>query len=919
MPLSHQEIRGRAQRFAHAWAGASRERAEAQTFWNEFFDIFGISRRRVASFEEPVRCLGDRRGSIDLFWPGLLIVEHKSLNEDLDRAYGQAVDYFPGIAEERLPRFVLVSDFARFRLHDLETGSEEPFTLAQLPLKLHFFGFITGYQRHETRDADPVNERVAQKIAELHDALRDAGYVGHELEMLLVRTVYCLFADDTGIFTRDVFESLVRDNTRDDGTDLGPFLHSVFEVLDTPPANRSSALGDDLLTLPHVNGGLFEERFSIPRFTMRARNLLLLCFESDWSAVSPAIFGSMFQYVMTKEGTERRHELGAHYTSEKNILKVIKSLFLDDLNDEFRRVFNDRRTLTAFHDKLTKLRFFDPACGCGNFLVIAYREVRRLEIQVINRRGELDPQLMSDPTLLCRVDVHQLVGFEIEQNPAHIARVAVWITDHQMNQELNATFGANLTRLPLVRSADVKQENALRAEWHEIFNLEQLIAGEVFIFGNPPFVAKANRNAQQNTDMRLIFGGTPGTGVLDYVCCWYMKTAKFIRETNSRAAFVATNSITQGEQVSALWSKLFPFNMHIDFAHRVFKWSNEAPNRAAVSCVIIGFSNGRRPKFLFEYESPDSAPISRQIDEINPYLLPMSEHLYVKSRQKPLCAVPEIRFGSMPNDHGNLLFSENEYHAFLAQEPGARQYMRRFMGSKEFIQGKVRYCLWLKDARPEDLRRMAHVTRRIRLVAAHRSQSDREATRDLPPSLFGEDRQPTRPYLMIPSASSERRVYIPMAFQEPEIIASNLCLTVEDATMFHLGVLSSSMHMAWVRTVAGRLESRYRYSNQIVYNNFPWPQDVNDASRQRVVSCANGVIEARQQYPDSTLADLYDPDVMPQSLRQAHRELDRAVDLCYRRAAFDSEMQRILYLFDLYRTLDAPLARVRQRRRKGNN
>jgi hypothetical protein len=920
MPLNHQEIRGRAQRFAHEWATASRERAEAQSFWNAFFDIFGISRRRVASFEEPVKLLGERRGSIDLLWPGLLIVEHKSLGEDLDRAYRQAVDYFPGLEEERLPRYVLVSDFARFRLHDLETGVEEPFTLAQLPQKLHLFSFITGYQRHETRDADPVNEKAAQKIAELHDALLASGYRGHELEMLLVRLVYCLFADDTGIFTRDVFDSLIREYSRPDGSDLGPFLHSIFELLNTPPENRSRALIDDLLTLPYVNGGLFEERLSVPTFSLRARNLLLLCFESDWSTVSPAIFGSMFQYVMISEGTERRHAIGGHYTSEQNILKLIRSLFMDDLNEEFQRVSNDRRALTSFHDKLSRLRFFDPACGCGNFLVIAYRELRRLEMRVINRRGELDPQLMSDPTLLCRVDVHQLTAFEIEQNPAHIARVAVWITDHQMNQELNATFGANLTRLPLVRSADVRQENALRADWHELFTLQQLVAGEVFIFGNPPFVAKANRNAEQNDDMRLVFGVANGTGVLDYVCCWFQKTAEFIRETNVRSAFVATNSITQGEQVPALWRRLFALDVHIDFAHRTFKWTNEASSNAAVFCVIIGFSNGRAAKWLFEYETPTSDPIGRRVAEINPYLLPMSERLYVKSRTAPLHApraTPDISFGSMPNDGGHLLLTENEYHAFLEQEPAARRYMRPFKGSKEFLQGGVRYCLWLKGADPQQLRRMPLVTRRIRLVAAHRAASLRETTQALPPSLFGEDRQPTRRYLMIPSVSSERRAYIPMEFQEPEVVASNLCLTVEDATMFHFGVLSSEMHMAWVRTVAGRLESRYRYSNQIVYNTFPWPQEVSDAAHRRVTQCAEAVLAARRAHPNATLADLYDPDVMPAPLATAHRSLDRAVDACYRRAGFDSEIQRVIYLFELYRQLDAPLVRIAGRRRRG--
>jgi hypothetical protein len=528
----------------------------------------------------------------------------------------------------------------------------------------------------------------------------------------------------------------------------------------------------------------------------------------------------------------------------------------------------------------------------------------------------LDPQLLSDPTLLCRVDVNQLTGIEIEQNPAHIAKVAVWITDHQMNQELNATFGANLTRLPLVRSADVRQENALRVDWHELFTLPQLVSGEVFIFGNPPFVSKANRNADQNNDIRLVFGsGATGVGVLDYVCCWFQKTAAFIQQTNARAAFVATNSITQGEQVSALWRRLFAVDMHIDFAHRTFKWTNEAANNAAVFCVIVGFSNGRTPKWLFEYESPTSEPVTRRVDAINPYLLPMDERLYVRSRTTPLSLVPDISFGSMPNDGGHLLFNEDEYRSFLQEEPAARPYMRRFVGSKEFIQGMVRYCLWLKDADPQDLRRMPQVTRRIRLVASYRTASTRTTTQSLPPSLFGEDRQPTRRYLIIPSVSSERRTYIPMAFQEPDIIASNLCLTVEDATVFQFGVLSSVMHMAWVRTVGGRLKGDYRYSNRIIYNTFPWPQNIVEANHRRVTEAAESVLAARSKFPNASLADLYDPDVMPDVLARAHRALDRAVDACYRRTPFDSEIQRAIYLFEQYGRLDAPLARPNRRRR----
>jgi hypothetical protein len=531
MPLSQSELRTRAEQFSRDWSRARSERGEAQTFWNEFFNIFGISRRRVATFEEPVRLLGERRGSIDLFWPGTLIVEHKSAGEDLDRAYRQAIDYFPGIEEAKLPKYVLVSDFRRLRLHDLETNVETEFSLAQLSQNLHFFGFITGYQRRPTRETDPVNFRAAQRVGVLHDRLFASGFRGHSLEMFMVRIVYCLFADKTGIFqNRDQFSFLVQERSLENGSNLGAQLAYLFQILNTPVEARAANLDEELITLPYVNGGLFADNLPIPTFDIHGRNDLIACFNFDWSLVSPAIFGSMFEAVMSND-PDKRHSLGAHYTSETNILKVIRGLFLDDLYTRYERVRHDLRGLRALNDELAALKLFDPACGCGNFLVVAYRELRRLEIEILKRIVELQPQVITDVTILCRVDVDQVTGIEIEENPAAIAEVALWITDHQMNQELSDTFGRSLTRLPLLKSAHIVRDNSLRVDWRELFDNADVLSGRVMIFGNPPFVAKANRNNAQNADHDAVWGALRGHGILDYVTCWFAKASEFLDGT----------------------------------------------------------------------------------------------------------------------------------------------------------------------------------------------------------------------------------------------------------------------------------------------------------------------------------------------------------------------------------------------------
>jgi hypothetical protein len=910
--LSQQEIRSRAQAFVHEWTDAARERGEAQSFWNDFFNIFGVTRRRVASFEEPVRTLGERRGSIDLFWKGMLLVEHKSRGLDLNRAYAQALDYFPGISEEELPHYVLVSDFENFRLHDLETGTEHDFHLRDLPGRIHLFGFISGYKKQTYQDGDPVNVRVAERMGELHDALRASGYAGHVLERFLVRLIYCLFADDTGVFPKDHFHFFL-ERTNPNGSETGPVLASIFQTLNQTPEARQATLDEDLQLFPFVDGGLFEEALPIPAFDQNMRALLLSCCAFDWSKVSPAIFGSMFQSVMDAEA---RRSLGAHYTSEKNILKVVHGLFLDELIEEFRAGRHDARRLRALHDHIAGLRFLDPACGCGNFLVITYRELRRLEIAILKQlrslSGRAAHQLALDAReLVSRIDVDALYGIEIEEFPGRIAEVAIWLTDHQMNMELSEEFGMTYVRLPLRKSANIVQGNALRMDWTQLVP-KPADGGRttVYILGNPPFVGKKARSDLQNEDMEIVFAPImQNHGVLDYVCSWYAKAAEYLRGTSVQAAFVSTNSITQGEQVGVLWRPLLDVPLHINFAHRTFRWTNEARGVAAVFCVVIGFAAfERRRKHLYDYETPDAEPMEIEARQINAYLVdgPM---VLLANRTSPLCNTPEIKFGNMPNDDGNFLLSDEEKNRLLRSDPEVEKFIRPFISAREFLQGERRWCIWLNDARPEEIRAIPELRRRVAAVREYRQRSDREATQRLAevPYRFGEIRQPDTRYILIPRHSSENRNIIPMAYFEPDAIAADSCITMSKATYFHFGILQSRMHMTWVRQVCGRIKGDYRYSNNIVYNNFPWPKEITTAQRSRVERAARNVLAARASSPGSTLADLYDPLAMPRALVDAHNVLDAAVELCYRARAFRSDLERLEFLFDLYLEYTQPM------------
>ena len=892
--LSKNEIRARAARFAEEYKEAKSEKTEAQSFQKDFFEkVLGVNPRRVATFEHRVKCLDGSRGYIDCFWKGHILVEMKSLGEDRQRAYLQAKRYTDTLPECELPRAILICDFQHWDFYDLKREAQlTSFTLAELPEHIELFFYLAGYERRTPVEEDPVNAQAAELMGQLHDRLKAIGYTGHPLEVYLVRLLFCLFADDTDIFERNSFHEFIQNCTAEDGHDLAPLLAELFQVMNTPEKERLRTRNEVLLAFPYVNGKLFAEYLPMPAFDAQMRALLLQCSALDWGKISPAIFGSMFQSVMRPE---ERRMLGAHYTSERNILKVINPLFMDALREEFASIRADkssrrRARLAEFHTKLSRLTFLDPACGCGNFLVVAYRELRLLEMQVIKEQDEGEATLLENLSL---IHVDQFYGIEIEEFPAHIAQVAMWLMDHQMNVQLGRHFGKPYVRIPLRHSAAITCGNALRLDWGSLVPREKLS----YILGNPPFIGARIMSKEQKADLQHIFAGVKNAGDLDYVACWFKKAAELMRGSGMRAAFVSTNSIVQGQSVGILWKHLLQeLGLRISFAYRTFKWSNEGKNIATVHCVIVGFGySAHHERHIIVDEEGNAHPAKH----INGYLTDAAD-VFVTNRKKPLCAVPTIGIGNKPIDGGNYLFTEEEKAAFIQKEAGAEKYFRPWLGARELLHAEKRYCLWLGDCSPTELQALPECRKRIELVRAYRWNSKSAPTRNIAhtPRRFHVENMPQGEYIAIPEVSSERRAYIPMSFLNSEVICSNLLHIIPESSLYHFGVLTSGMHMAWVRTVAGRLGVGYRYSGKIVYNNFPWPEPTGE-QREKISALAQAVLDARALYPESSLAALYDPLAMPPELATAHRKLDAAVEKAYGRR-FASDADRVAFLFERY-------------------
>ena len=917
MRLSWNEIRVRAAAFAEDWKDAAYEKGETQSFYNAFFDVFGVRRRNVARYEAHVAKLDNRSGFIDLFWPGVLLVEQKSAGRDLRKAYEQAGEYFDALPERERPRFILVSDFQTFELHDLDEREVVAFPLADLSAHVESFGFILGVQRRTFRDQDPANIEAAELVGRLHDALADAGHRGHDLERFLVRMVFCMFADDTGVFEpRNIFLDFIETRTSEDGADLGPWLAQLFEVLDTPEDERAATLDEDLSRFPYVNGDLFEGHLRTFSFDTAMRGALLDACRFDWSNISPAIFGALFQSVM--DPAERRAQ-GAHYTTEKNILKVIEPLFMDDLRAEFQRAKTRRgrgrlAALRQFQAKLGSLTFFDPACGCGNFLIIAYRELRLLEIEVIREIRDATAatgQAVLDAAWQSVVDVDQFYGIELGEFPARIAETALWMMDHIMNNRLSLEFGQTFVRIPLEKSPHIVHGDSLETEWSGL-----LPPGDCsFVLGNPPFVGAKYQTAEQRAQVRGIAVLGKGGGTLDYVAAWFIKAGEYVKGSRARIGFVATNSITQGEQVAQLWPVLFGrCKLEIAFAHRTFAWGSDTRGKAHVHVVILGLDRrkaAQAEKRLFSYPDINGDPEESSHAALSPYLFDAGglsdPHLVVREESAPINGMGRLITGTQPLEDGNLTFSSEEKASFLEHEPSAEPYFRPFPGAREFIRGDVRWILHTAEIPPQRLRSLPTVAERLRAVREFRAKSKRQTTKRLAdyPSAYGVTVVPEYPFLIVPQTSSERRAYVPLGYLEPPVIPSEKLRLLPNATFADFALLTSAMHMAWMRAVTGRMKSDYMYSVGVVYNTFPMPP--KGANLSRLESLAQAVLDARAIHRGATLADLYDPDLMPPNLRRAHRALDRAVDRLYRRSGFASERERVEHLFTLYERMHIPL------------
>ncbi|WP_289293070.1 class I SAM-dependent DNA methyltransferase [Romboutsia ilealis] len=876
------------------WKGITNERAEAQSFLNEFLNIFGVNRRKVAFFENPIEKANGHKGFIDMLWKGKILVEMKSKGKNLDDAYNQAFDYVLKLKDYETPEYIMICDFENIHLYNLDNKKIWKFKLDELPKKVRIFGFLAGYNETNYTELLPLNQEAAEQMALLHDELKEIGYSGHNLEVYLVRLLFCLFAENTALFRPRQFYEYISES-REDGKDLAQKLAELFEVLNTPIENRLKTLEEDLLEFPYVNGKLFEEVLPIAGFNSQMRERLLNSCLKDWSGISPAIFGSMFQSIMNPE--ERRN-LGAHYTSEENIMKVIKPLFLDDLWTRFEKNKHNKKQLELLHKDLSELTFLDPACGCGNFLIIIYRELRRLELKIL--------QLLYNPNekviinFIRKVNVGQFYGIEYEEFPAQIAKVAMWLIDHQMNMELSNIFGEYVDDLPLTKYANIVCENALRYDWNYLIEPQKLS----YIVGNPPFVGHQLRKKSQVQDMEYIFKGNKRAGRLDYVCAWYKKASTFIQNTDIDVAFVSTNSITQGEQVEILWRDLIEnHNIIINFAHRTFKWNNEAKGKASVYCVIIGFSiKEKENKLIYEYETPTSEPSIHKVKNINPYLVDF-KNIFIESRSNPLNGMPKITKGSQPTDGGNLILTEKEKIELLNKYPKLDICIKRYIGAKEFINSINRYCLWLKSVDSKVYNSVPEIRERLKKVMQSRLESPTPSVKKQAefPTLFTQDRQPTTEFLVIPRVSSESRKYIPIGFFNSDVVPSDAVLILPNATLYHFGILTSKMHMVWNKYLCGRLKSDYRYSPAI-YNSFTFPE-ITSEEKKEIEKCAQLILDIREVYKESSLAELYDPLTMPPDLLKAHQKLDKAVDKAYGCSKIKNDSDRMKLLFEMYEEL----------------
>ncbi len=889
--LSWSDIETRAVAFAARWRNCSGdERQYGQSFEKDFMHVFGVD-WLDGLHEFQLHLLDGTLAYVDYLLPGKILIEMKSRGKSLAKAYSRAMDYVHALKPEEVPALVMVCDFDQVQVYNLKKDHPyKAFRIRQLKHHTRIFSLLAGYGPQEEEPTEiEVNTVASYKMAHIHDALKENGYAGHELEVFLVRLLFCLFADDTGIFEKDSFQAYIN-GSREDGSDLSMRLSELFWVLNTPEGQRMKTLSDELKRFRYINGSIFRDALPPASFDQKMREALIeVSREFDWTQISPSIFGAMFQGVMDQDA---RRALGAHYTSAENIHKVIRPLFLDMLYDEFEKSKSTTRELNAFQDRLASLHFLDPACGSGNFLIVTYQELRKLEFEVLKLLHEGHQMAMVDT--LVKVKPGQFYGIEIEDFPCQVAQLSMLLMKHLMDRELSDHFGVNIIDFPIRENANIVRGNALRLDWNEVCPAEKLD----YVIGNPPFVGTTYQSIEQKADMSHVFKANKTTGNLDLVASWFQLASNLIVSyPHIRAAFVATNSICQGEQVATLWGNILKCGVEIHFAYQTFKWNNEAKSKAAVHCVIIGFgaqySINEKTLFL-------SNGSEKLCNNISPYLID-APSIIVTPTTRSKCGYPPMSRGNQPTDGGHLIIEANEYDSFIEKEPNAKDYIKRFMGAREFLHNEKRYCLWLVGCSIKEINAMPLVKERVRLVKETRENSKDSGARRLAqrPSTFRETNNP-QTAIVVPLVSSENRRYIPMGFIDDSIIVSNLLGIIPDGSIFHFGTLISNVHMAWMRTVAGRLKSDYRYSQDIVYNTFIWPV-YTEEQKIKIEKTAMNILDVRSRYSNYSLAELYDELMMPYDLRRAHQDNDRAVWEAYGRAwPIGDESACVAHLMKLY-------------------
>ena len=794
------------------------------------------------------------------------------------------------------PRFIIVTDYKIVLAYDTKTTDTLDIKFEELLKHYDFFLPLAGMEKSTHIDENPADVKASNQLAKLYDEILKTNPTNsheevHALNVFLTRLLFCYFAEDSNIFTDNLFTNAVSTHTQVDGSDVDSYIERLFEIFNADDKDRASNLSDlpeYLKAFPYVNGGLFRDKYSIPKFTTKSRNILIEIGGLDWSEINPDIFGSMIQAVVT---AEHRGDMGMHYTSVPNIMKVMQPLFLDELYEEFENIKTNKKKLQELINRISNLKIFDPACGSGNFLIIAYKELRRLEMKIL---AQIDTFSKQKSFVFSEIKLTQFYGIELDDFAHEVAILSLWLAEHQMNLEFYKVFGRTAPSLPLQDGGNIVHGNATRIDWESVCPKED--GNEIYVFGNPPYLGSRNQNKEQKEDMKAVF--IKDYKSLDYIAAWFYLGANYIRGINAKCAFVSTNSISQGEQVALTWPRVLKDDLEICFAHQSFKWQNNAKANAGVTVVIIGLANISKSKKILYKDT-----IKVIVSNITPYLI-SGKSIYIYSKTKPLSNLPEINFGNMPADGGKLLFTPQEKDIFIEKEPQSKKWFKQLLSANEFLNGKERWCLWLEDINKDELYNSPIVFKRVKELKEIRLNSSRPQLAEIP-HLFAQITQPkNKGFILIPKTSSENREYIPMGFFSSEKKSSDSCFTVCTDETYYLGILTSKMHMTWMKEIGGKLESRYRYSKNIVYNTFPFP-NIADKQKEEITELVFNILDEREQHSEKTLAQLYDPDKMPQGLKDAHHQLDLAIEQCYRKKPFENDEERLEYLFKLYEEMIA--------------